>query len=133
MLIVPFLCYLTLTGVDSLHDYMVVPAFLWLGLAASAVFVNQHLLASPLFLTRWYKFFAAFALLGSATLCYRATANKIEFHQMGASIGNVQMQLDKEREQYEGTKKDKGTTDQESAKMHEEYKKMMRDLKNPLI
>lgn len=52
---------------------------------------------------------------------------------MGASIGNVQMQLDKEREQYEGTKKDKGTTDQESAKMHEEYKKMMRDLKNPLI
>ena len=132
VLLVPFLCYATLTAVEPLHDLMVLPAVLWFGLASSALFMSQHLLLAPLWLTRTFQFFTAFALLTSLTFCYRAVANKIEYHQMGASIGNVQRQLDREREVFEGSGQTKDV-DTESARIYEEYQKMMRDLKDPLI
>ena len=40
VLLVPFLCYVTLEAVDQLHDFMVVPAVLWFGLATSAIFTS---------------------------------------------------------------------------------------------
>jgi len=42
--LVPMMCFITLTQVDQLHEFMVVPATLWLLLAYSSVFVHQKLL-----------------------------------------------------------------------------------------
>ena len=87
--LVPMMCFLTLTQVDQLHEFMVVPATLWLLLAYSSIVAHQRLLIQPLWFTRHFSYFAAFAFVGSFSLCYRQFAHRIEYRQMSSSMANV--------------------------------------------
>lgn len=77
--IVPTLCYITLQAVEDLHSYMVVPGCLWFALAASSVFTNQYLLLAPLWLTKHFIKFTAFAFLMTLNYSYRAFVNSAEY------------------------------------------------------
>lgn len=91
------MCYLTLTAVDQLHDYMAYPMVLWFAMAASGVFTSQHLLSCPLWLTRSFKVFTAFAFATSLPFAYRAFANQVNYNEYAQTFATLQMQIDRDR------------------------------------